>query len=99
MTIRDYIKRRMWTWGALAFGSWFFVSISGVLSKEAGHKAPPLMFVGVGLFAAVLLGGQFFIRCPNCKNRLLQTIAWRVAFQWGTRQRINFCPYCGVNLD
>ena len=101
MTIRDYIKRRMWTWGAVALGSWLVVALGAAISKGGGRGAlPPLLpLAGFAGFASAILAMQFFVKCPKCRARLAQTIAMYVAFQWGGRRQVNFCPFCGVNLD
>jgi hypothetical protein len=55
--------------------------------------------VGVVVFGGAILALQRFVRCPKCKARLGQTIAMPVAFSWGSGPKVNFCPFCGVNLD
>jgi hypothetical protein len=101
MTIRDYIRRRMWTWGAVALGSWVLVAFGAAISKggENGALRPLLPLVGFAGFASAIVAMQFFVKCPKCRARLAQTIAMYVAFQWGGKRPVNFCPFCGVNLD
>jgi hypothetical protein len=100
MTIRDYIKRRMWTWIALAIGSWLLVGLTAAVSK-GGHGALPalLPLLGFAGFAGAIIGINFFVKCPKCKASLAHTIGMYVAFQWAGRRQVNFCPFCGVNLD
>jgi hypothetical protein len=100
MTIREYIKRRMWTWLALAIGCWLLIALTAVIAKGA-HYGPAvfLPLVGFAGFASAIVGLTFFVKCPKCKARLAQTIGMYVAFQWGGRRQVNFCPFCGVNLD
>lgn len=102
MTIRDYIKRRMWTWGAVALGSWLLVALTAAISKGAGNTslAPILPLVGFVGFAGAILGINFFVKCPKCRARLARTIGMQVAFGgWRSGPKVCFCPFCGVNLD
>ena len=46
-----------------------------------------------------LVAMQRGIKCPKCKAKLGQTIAMSLAFSWGSGPKVNFCPFCGVNLD
>jgi len=97
MTIRDYIRRRVWWCAAIAFGGWLLLPLS---VAAAGDKPPPvLMAIGVILFGGAILAFYWVVRCPKCKTRLINTVGMAIAFQWGSRGKVNFCPYCGVNLD
>jgi hypothetical protein len=55
--------------------------------------------VGFALFFGAILALQRLVKCPNCKARLGQTIAMPLALSWGSGPKVNFCPFCGVNLD
>jgi hypothetical protein len=96
MTIRDYIKRRVrWAMG-IGISSWLLVALLGPLGFHS-NVLPVFAIVGVVGFGGAILSIQF-IRCPKCKAPLGQTIAMPMALRVGGRQ-VNFCPYCGVQLD
>jgi len=71
--------------------------IAGSLPRGAPQAAVPV--AGMILFGGAILALQRIVRCPTCKARLGQTIAMPLAFSRGSGPKINFCPYCGVNLD
>jgi len=97
MTIRDYIRRRVWWCAALAVGGWLLLPLS---AAAVGDKFQPLpMMAGAIMFGGAIIALNWVVKCPKCKARIAQTIGMPVAFQWGSRARVNFCPYCGVNLD
>jgi hypothetical protein len=97
MIIRDYIKRRVWACMAVAVGGWLLVPLS---AAALGDKPNPLfMMAGPVLFGGAILAMYWAVRCPKCKARLAQTVGMATAFQWGSRAKVNFCPYCGVSLD
>jgi hypothetical protein len=68
-------------------------------SLPAGVVRAAVPIVGFVFFGGAILALQRFVKCPNCKARLGQTIAMPVALSWGSGPRVNFCPFCGVNLD
>ena len=82
-TMRDYIKRRVWWCAAFAVGGWLMFPL--------GAAIEPSLPDGVARAAVWIVG---FV-----KARLGQTIAMPVAFSWGSGPKVNFCPFCGVNLD
>ena len=97
MSIRDFLKRRTRRILAIGFGGWLLLPLSAIVS--GGHEPPwPLAVVGVLLFGGAVLSMLFLNRCPKCRARLGQ-LSGEIAFHWGTRARVNFCPYCGVSLD
>ena len=96
-TIRSYIKRRVWASMAFAVGGWLLLPLS---AGAMGDKPNPLfMMAGAIVFVGALLSMFWLVRCPKCKAKLAQTIGTATAFQWGSRGKVNFCPYCGVSLD
>ena len=97
ITIRDFIKRRMRIIAAIAFGGWLFLPLSAALSPDH-HEFPPLAFLGAAIFGGALLSFFFLVRCPKCRTRYGQ-VASEIAFHFGSKRRVNFCPYCGVSLD
>ena len=99
-TIRAYLRRRaVWSISA-AFGGWLVIAASMIAGAvtNGGRPEIPLAAMGFVLF----LGGTIslmFVRCPKCSYRFGQTIT-ALVFTWGgERQRLNFCPHCGVSLD
>ncbi len=97
MTIRDFLTRRTRMILAVGFCGWLVLPLSAIFAEDHG---PALVLVP---FAFLLFGGAivtylFVIRCPRCKVRF-GNVAGEMAFHWGTRARVNFCPYCGVSLD
>lgn len=100
-TIRDRIKRRVrWTMGAAVIG-WLLVASPGITGAVRGR--PPSFVIGASIVGFLLFFGaiasMWFIRCPKCSARIGHTIAMPVGFSFGVRQRVNYCPFCGVNLD
>jgi hypothetical protein len=96
MIIRDYIRRRVWWCAAAAICGWLVFPLSTAAS--GGKPSPLYIALGFALFGGAILALQWLVRCPKCNARLAQTIAMSVTFSWG-RQRVNFCPFCAVNLD
>jgi hypothetical protein len=94
-TIRQYLQRRIRLALAVVVCAWAFLPINEWLAHERPN--PILMMAGFGAFGAALLF-IIWVRCPRCRARLGQSIAMPLALSWGT-PRINFCPYCGVNLE
>jgi hypothetical protein len=99
MTLRDHIRRRVWACAAIGFGAWLLCGVTGVLVRSPEDGAGLLPIVGFAIFGGAILALQWAVRCPKCRARLAQTVGMYIAFQWGRRQRVNFCPFCGVNLD
>jgi hypothetical protein len=97
MTIRDYLRRRIRLIWAAAFAAWLLVPLS--VAVTADHVPPPLLIIPcMLLFGGAIVSLLFLVRCPRCHTRFGQ-VAGEIAFHWGSRGRVNFCPYCGVSLD
>ena len=96
-TIRDYLKRRTRRFMAIGFGSWLFFALSAGFG-HIGPKLGPAVFVGFGILFGAVLALLFFVKCPKCGTGFWQ-LAGQLALHWGSRRRVNFCPYCGVSLD
>ncbi|MBS0374971.1 MAG: hypothetical protein JSR73_10335 [Proteobacteria bacterium] len=97
MTLRDYLRRQVWIGYAIMIAGWLGLPLSLALSGEAAD-IPQVAFFAV---AGVLVGVLWLVvrvRCPKCKARYGQ-IATEIAFGFGRRQRVMFCPYCGERLD
>lgn len=93
-TIRDYFKHR--TRHALKImGVGVAVAAMGIALFGFGY----LLAGGVGAVIGVVIvcGGLWYLeltRCPRCLARLSAT-----ASSARLPRPINFCPYCGANLD
>jgi FtsH-binding integral membrane protein len=100
-TIRNYVKRRVWWCAACGFAGWLMFALGASLAKTLPDGAPraAIPVLGFVLFGGAILALQRIVRCPKCKSKLGQTIAMPLAFSWGSGPKINFCPYCGVNVD
>jgi hypothetical protein len=98
MSIRAFLAsrfRKLMLFGVLA---WLCCAALG-LSASSGlipSWVAPIPFIG---FAAVVLLILLWIRCPRCGGRLGQIVGYVNAKERFYQRRINFCPYCGVNLD
>ena len=100
-TIRDYLKSRIRWYGAIALGGWVLMALGGALAKRLpeGIPQPAIPLTGFLVFFGAIVAMQRSIKCPKCKAKLGQTIAMPLAFSWGSGPKVNFCPFCGVNLD
>jgi hypothetical protein len=104
MTIRQYLKRRTRLFLAMAIGSWLLCALpiglfggSGQLQPGRGDIPPTVaFFLGFPIFAGAIIGMMFFVKCPRCSARLGQ---FTMQTPFSTGRQMNFCPYCGVNLD
>ena len=93
-TIRDYFKRR--TRRALT------ITVVGVAAAATGITLFGFGYLYVGgvgtvLGVIIVFSGLCYLelaRCPRCLHRLSAT-----ASSARLPTRINFCPYCGANLD
>jgi hypothetical protein len=100
-SIRQYIKRRVWWCAAVALGGWLMIPLGGAIARNLpdGFMRIVLPVVGFVMFGGAILALQWAVRCPKCTAKLGRTVAMPIAFSWGSGPKINFCPYCGVNLD
>jgi hypothetical protein len=92
-TIRDYIKRRVRWALVIGAGAWVALALTGL----TGITNPAVAGLGFAVFFAAILAIQF-IKCPRCATRLGQ-VAMLIGPLWSGKKSINFCPYCGVNLN
>jgi hypothetical protein len=98
-TIRDYIKRRVrWLFGMGIVG-WLMFPVSEFAGGDRGPGAVSLAVVGMLVFAGAILALNYFVKCPKCRANLGRTVAVPIALSFGSGPKVNFCPYCGVNLD
>lgn len=93
-TIRDYFKQR--TRRALKIiVVGVAVAATGIALFGFGHLHVGV--VGAAIGVVIVLSGLCYLeltRCPRCLHRLSAT-----ASSARLPARINFCPYCGANLD
>jgi hypothetical protein len=99
-TIRDVLKRRVrWCVAVAAAGLVVFIAVPMTALGQHGQPNAVIVMLGWGLFAAALVGLQWFAaKCPKCSQRMGQEIAMRVALAI-RRKPPNYCPYCGVSFD
>jgi hypothetical protein len=99
-TIRDYIKSRVrWLFAFGALG-WLTFPLSQFLPRYAGDKVgASLPVLGMLMFLGAIIALNWAIKCPRCRANLSRTIAMTVGLSWGSGPKVNFCPYCAVNLD
>jgi hypothetical protein len=100
-SIRQYIRRRVWWCVAIGLGGWLMFPLGGAIARDLpqGFAQIALPVVGFVMFGGAILALQWTVKCPKCLARLGRTVAMPLAFSWGSGPKINFCPYCGVNLD
>jgi hypothetical protein len=100
-TIRSYIAARVRWCLAFAVVGWLLIPLAATLGKSLPDNVPQGAFVLLGflVFGAAILAMQWLVTCPKCKAKLGKTIAMPLAVSWGSGPKVNFCPYCGVNLD
>jgi hypothetical protein len=100
-TIRAYIRSRAQWCVSLAIVGWIVIALGGMLAKSLPNALPRGLLPATGflLFFGSILALRWMVNCPRCHAKLGQTIAMPLAFSWGSGPKVNFCPYCGVNLD
>jgi hypothetical protein len=87
--------RKLMLIGILA---WLGCAAAG-FSASAGLIPVWIVFIPFIAFFAVVRLMLVWIRCPRCGGPFGQNagfLNWRDCFY---QRRVNFCPYCGVNLD
>ena len=98
MTIRDELKRQLKRL-MLRAGVLTTVSLVAIFVLHLGarpHWVSMLFLIcfGVAFFALI----HFGVRCPRCSRSLLGTATYAGLYSNG-RNKVNFCPYCGINFD
>lgn len=93
-TIRSYFRRR--TGRALKVcAAGLVVCAMGITLCAVGYVPPGEIAAVIGVL--IMCAGLWYLdltRCPRCLSRLSAT-----ASSVRLRQPINFCPYCGADLD
>ncbi len=98
MTIKKYIRKKT----LILIG---VIIITGIFFNVPIHmrlESPTITIIQiisaiVGI--ASILYIIFFIKCPRC-NGSLRTHVFEISFSnEKTNESLNYCPYCGVNLD
>lgn len=87
MTIREYLKRRVFRGRIVAGVSWLLFA-AGLFS---GAEAPVFVFVPFFVFGGTVFYLLSCIKCPKCGATI-----GRVMEQ---SYQANYCPGCGVNFD
>ena len=95
ITIREHLAKRTKATMAVAFAAWLFFAITGVLG--GAYFDPAIGMIGFVAFGGAVLYALFFIKCPRCFAKLGQLTGSLVFSR--EKDRLNFCPHCGVNLD
>jgi hypothetical protein len=101
MTAREKLNRQMpWLVVPGYTGGGLFVS-GACLPAALGQPVAALVVVGLIGFAvafALLMAAHLFaFRCPRCRGNIGPLIMQRGGLS--VDQRLNFCPYCGSELD
>jgi hypothetical protein len=97
MTIRSQISRKKRKALISAYSGMAFFFLGIILLHES---AWPLILAAIGFSVSgfSMLYAFWRIRCPRCKGNI-----GYVAMYYGTpfslSKKINFCPFCGINLD
>ena len=92
-TIRDYVKRRVRWALAIGIGAWLLIAATRVTRAENLW----LTLCAFAVFFGAIVSIQW-IKCPRCATRLGQ-VAMLIGAVWSSRKTINFCPYCGVDIN
>ena len=95
MTIRQFIKRRLYLAMALAVSAMLIMVGAGISTVG---DTPLAVVIGFPVFAVVALLLNFGIRCPKCKGNLGITVVPAV-LTFSRRHRVKYCPFCGASLD
>jgi hypothetical protein len=97
-SMRQYLSRRIRWLGVVGIAGWLLFAATGFFGvHQKGGPPPPLVFAGFALFGGAALLTQR-VKCPRCSTALGQ-LTFSLAFNFTKKRQINFCPYCGVNLD
>jgi peptidoglycan/LPS O-acetylase OafA/YrhL len=100
VTINDYLKRRIRRLFVVIFVVWLCIPISmtfygGGTTKGPGVPWPVAVFFPIFGVIALMLART---KCPRCKGSMYGLVG-AIAFPTFKKQRVCYCPYCGVNLD
>jgi hypothetical protein len=106
MTIRDHLKRRVRIFFALAVLGWLICAGSMFVMNPytrcrpacGNHTPPAPVLLGLPIFLAAVVGLTFLVKCPRCGGRF-GALAGSLVARGFLSRAVNFCPYCGVNLD
>ena len=100
MKIRDHLTKRKSRIGYWLIGS--FVCMVGAIVAGAVLESPPLHVLAAAFLVSYFISLFFYqyrIRCPRCRGNIGRHTSY-----FGLRRTlffdaVNFCPFCGVNLD
>ena len=96
MTIREQMQKKSRRFLAIALACWLLIVAVSLLVQ--GKPSPAVTAIGIGGFFIAMLFMFFLVRC-SCCNANLGKFGVVHPFGVRTKRGINFCPYCGVNLD
>jgi hypothetical protein len=100
-TIRQYVKRRVRWCTAVGVSGWLMLPLGAAVARSLPDAIPQgaIPVVGALVFFGAILTLQWLVKCPQCRANLGRTVAMPIAFSWGSGPKVNYCPYCGVQLD
>jgi hypothetical protein len=96
MTIRDHLKRRF-GYGLIAalIG---LVIVAVVASITDDFTWSPIVQAGLATCLAIMFFATARVRCPKCHGDLWG-ISRSVMAPEFAKDRVKFCPHCGVSFD
>jgi hypothetical protein len=95
MTIRQYVKRRLFLAFAIAVTAILAMVLTG--TSRAGH-VPLAVLIGFPVFALAGLLINLGIRCPKCKGNLGITVVPAI-LTFSKKHKVKYCPFCAASLD
>lgn len=101
MSIRDFLNKQKKIIFISAFICWGLFVFNLVIAALIGMKSIfyftiPFCFI-TGLF--IQLSPYWLIKCPNCRKRIGFTFFISSSRIFLISDKLQFCPYCGVNLN
>ena len=97
MTYREALNRKFLISLACGVPSIIACGITIEVLKTQGF--PELVFIpAVVLFSLIVCAADIGVKCGKCRHAYFGIPKWRIRYG-PKKNRINFCPYCGVNLD
>ena len=82
----------------VGFGCWLAFAGAG-LAASSGYVPTWVVAIPFIGFGGAILTLLVRVRCPRCGGRLGQITGYLNPRWPGFTRPINFCPYCGVNLE
>lgn len=95
MTIRSYLYRRF-------YGAFALLMLTGlgmmIMAQPVPGSVPISLWIGMPVFAGLILYLNFGIRCPGCRGNLGITLGPALLSGF-SRHPVHDCPFCGVSID